>query len=231
MNKGFCAFIFLAVASAYGQSSVKGTAVFKGTPPKLKAIAMDADAVCASKHPTPVFPETVVLKADGALKNVFVYVKTGLEGKSFPAPSAPVVLDQDGCSYKPHVFGIMPNQPLKIVNSDPTTHNVHALAEVNEEFNVGQHQGQPPVLRKFTKAEVTVPIVCNQHPWMRAVAHVVTNPYFTVTDADGNYELKGLPPGKYTIVAVHERFGSTEQQVTVAAGKPTPVNFTFGTAQ
>ena len=92
-------------------------------------------------------------------------------------------------------------------------------------------RGQPPVLRKFAKAEVTVPIVCNQHPWMRAVAHVVSNPFFAVTDADGNYELKGLPPGKYTIVAVHERFGASEQQVTVVAGKPTPVDFSFSAGQ
>lgn len=224
-------FALLAVASAFGQPSVKGKAVFKGAAPKLRALSMDADAVCAAKHTTPVFPETVAIKADGSLKNVFVYVKTGLEGKSFPVPATPVVLDQDSCMYKPHVFGIMPNQTLKIVNSDATTHNVHALAEVNEEFNVGQHQGQPPVLRKFAKAEVTVPIVCNQHPWMRAVAHVVSNPFFAVTDADGNYELKGLPPGKYTIVAVHERFGSTEQQVTVVAGKPAPVDFSFSAGQ
>lgn len=192
---------------------------------------MDADPVCAGKHPGPTAPETVALKADGSIKNVFVYVTAGLEGKTFPAPAAPVVLDQDGCTYKPHVFGIMPNQSLKIVNSDATTHNVHALAEVNEEFNVGQQKGQPPVMRKFPKAEATIPLVCNQHPWMRAVAHVVTNPFFAVTDADGNYELKGLPPGKYTIVAIHERFGTSTQQVTVAAGKPAAADFSFGAAQ
>ncbi len=224
--------ILLTAAACFAQTSVKGKAVFKGTAPRLRAIGMDADAVCAGKHPTPVFPETVVLKADGSLKNVFVYVTAGLEGKTFPVPAAPVVLDQQGCTYQPHVFGIMPNQTLKIVNSDATTHNVHSLAEVNEEFNVGQQKGQPPVMKKFAKPEATLPLVCNQHPWMRAVAHVVSNPFFAVTDAEGNYEIKGLPAGKYTVTAVHERFGSSTHQITVAAGKPTALDLTFsaGTA-
>jgi plastocyanin len=200
--------------------------------PKAKAIAMDADPVCAGKHTSgPVYPESLVVKADGSLKNVFVYVSKGLEGKTFPTPSEPVVLDQDGCMYKPHVFGIMPGQQLKVVNSDDTTHNVHALAETNEEFNVGQRKGQAPILKTFSKPEVTVPLVCNQHPWMKAMAHVISNPYFAVSDADGAFELKGLPPGKYTVTAIHEKYGSMTQEVTVVAGKPVaPLTFTFSAA-
>jgi hypothetical protein len=192
---------------------------------------MDADAVCASKHSAQVYPEN-----------------DGDQGRWFDKKRLHLREDWSGRKVVPRAFGACSprsdrlhlsaprlrhpaNETLKIVNSDPTTHNVHALAEVNEEFNVGQHQGQPPVLRKFAKPEVTAPIVCNQHPWMRAIAHVVSNPYFTVTDADGNYELKGLPPGKYAIVAVHERFGSSEQQVTVAAGKAAPADFTFSAGQ
>ena len=225
--------VFLVAASAYGQTDVKGKATFKGPAPKLKTISMDADPVCAAKHTSgPVYPETVIVKADGSLKNVFVYVSKGLEGKTFPAPAAPVVLDQDGCMYNPHVFGILAGQQLKVVNSDPTTHNVHALAETNEEFNVGQRAGQPPVVKTFPKPEVTIPILCNQHPWMRAVAHVVSNPYFAVSDADGSFDIKGLPPGNYTIVAIHEKFGSSSQNVTVAAGKPVaPLTFTFSAGQ
>lgn len=223
----------LSVAGAWGQTAVKGKATFKGAVPKLKAIAMDPDPVCAGKHTTgPVFPESVVMKADGSLKNVFVYVSKGLEGKTFPAPSQPVVLDQDGCMYKPHVFGILPGQQLKVVNSDATTHNVHALTDTNEEFNVGQRPGQAPIVRSFAKPEVTVPIVCNQHPWMRAVAHVIANPYFAVTDAEGAFEITGLPPGKYTLVAIHEKYGSSTQEITVVAGKPLPpLTFTFSAGQ
>lgn len=195
---------------------------------------MDADAACAAKHKGTVLPETSVInEADGSLKNVFVYVSKGLEGKKFPTPSTPVVLDQSGCEYVPHVFGIMPNQQLKVVNSDATTHNVHAMGQANPEFNVGQRAGAPPIMKTFAKPEVTIPILCNQHPWMRAVAHVVSNPYYGVTDENGGFSLKGLPPGKYTITGIHEKYGTQSQEITVTAGKAAPaVNFTFtsGTA-
>src|SRR6185312_3876636 len=230
-----CCLAFLAATAVYGQTAVKGKAVFKGTPARLRPISMDADAACAAKHKGgPVLPETSVInKADGSLKNVFVYVSKGLEGKKFPTPSTAVVLDQSGCEYVPHVFGIMPNQPFKVVNSDATTHNVHAMGQANPEFNVGQRAGAPPIVKTFTKPEVTIPILCNQHPWMRAVAHVVSNPFYAVTDANGAFTIKGLPPGKYTITAIHEKYGTQNQEITVAAGKAPPaVSFTFtnGTA-
>jgi plastocyanin len=175
--------------------------------------------------------ETVIVNPNGTLRNVFIYVKTGLEGKTFPVPTEAVTLAQDGCMYVPHVFGIMANQPIKVVNNDTTTHNVHALPDVNEEFNVGQRAGQAPIVKTFAKPELTVPIVCNQHPWMRAEAHVVSNPFYAVTGADGSFELKGLPPGKYTIEAIHEKYGASRQQVTVEAGKNTPIAFTFAAAK
>lgn len=224
----------LTASAAFGQTPVKGKAVFKGTPPKARPISMEADAVCASKHANaPVLAEKAVVKEDGSIRNVFVYVTKGLEGKTFPAPSTPVVLDQNGCTYSPHVFGIMPNQQLKVTNSDATTHNVHATSQVNEEFNVGQRAGAPPVVKTFPKLEESIILLCNQHPWMRAIAHVVPNPYYAVSDANGAFEIKGLPAGTYTLTAIHEQFGKTTENITVAAGKPVPpVTFTFsqGTA-
>ena len=218
-------------AAPKSDAPVSGTVVFKGTAPKAKPIAMDSEPTCASKHTPMATAETVIVNPNGTLKNVFIYVKTGLEGKTFPAPQDPVTITQDGCMYAPHVLGIMASQQLRVVNNDSTTHNVHALTDVNEEFNVGQRAGAPPIIRSFAKPEITVPLVCNQHPWMKAVAHVVSNPYYAVTGADGSFELKGLPPGKYTIEAIHEKYGASRQQVTVEAGKNVPLTFTFSATQ
>ncbi len=204
-----------------------GRISFKGTAPVMRPIAMDAEPTCAAKHSGKVYPETVVVNPNGTLKNVFVYVKTGLEGKAFPAPQNAVTLNQVGCMYDPHVFGVQTGQDLKIVNSDATTHNVHAMAQVNPDFNIGQRQGAGPIIRIFDKPETTVPIVCNQHPWMKAVAHVISNPYFAVSGSDGGFEIKNLPPGTYTLEALHEKYGAITQQVTVVAGKPVSVNFSF----
>jgi plastocyanin len=221
-----------AVANGFkSDAPVSGSVVFRGVAPKAKTIAMDSEPVCVAKHTGPVTAETVVVNPNGTLKNVFIYVKAGLEGKSFPALQEPVTLTQDGCVYLPHVFGIMANQELRVVNGDATTHNVHALAETNEAFNVGQRAGAPPITRTFPKPEITVPIVCNQHPWMKAVAHVVSNPYYAVTGNDGTFELKGLPPGKYTIEAIHEKYGASIRQVTVEAGKNATLTFTFSATQ
>jgi plastocyanin len=211
--------------------AVLGRVSFKGLAPVLKPIAMDSEPTCVAKHTGKVYPETVVVNPNGTLKNVFVYVKAGLEGKTFQPPQNAVTLNQSGCMYDPHVFGILVGQDLKIVNSDATTHNVHVVAQINPDFNIGQRQGAGPIIRIFDKPETTVPIVCNQHPWMKAVAHVVSNPYFAVSGNDGGFEIKNLPPGTYTLEALHEKYGASTQQVTVVAGKPVTVNFSFSSGQ
>jgi hypothetical protein len=220
-----------AEAGAYqptgDEGTVTGKVSFTGTAPKLKAIQMDADSVCAAKHKEAVYPETVVANKNGTLKNVFVYVKTGLEGKTFAVPSDPVTIDQDGCQYKPHVLGIRAKQNLKVVTSDDTTHNIHPMPKVNREWNVSQPPKADPIIQTFSRAEVSVPVKCNQHPWMKAFIHVVDNPFFAVTGDDGTFELKGLPPGNYEIEAVHEQYGAQTMKVTVAAKGAATADFSF----
>jgi hypothetical protein len=213
------------------EGSVTGTASFKGTAPKPRTISMDADAVCASKHKETVYPETVVVNGNGTLRNVFVYVKTGLEGKNFAVPDQAVVLDQNGCMYKPHVLGIQARQNLKVVSSDNTTHNIHPLPQVNREWNVSQAPGADPILRSFARPEATIPVKCNQHPWMRAYIHVIDHPFYAVTGDDGSYKLDGLPPGDYEIEAVHEELGASTQKISVPPKGSAMVNFDFNPKQ
>jgi hypothetical protein len=207
--------------------SLKGTATLEGTAPDQQTIQMGADPVCARLHPNPVKTEFVVANADGTLANVFVYVKGGLEGRSFPTPSESVRLNQEGCTYHPHIFGIMVGQNLEIVNSDDTLHNIHAMPVNNEQFNIGQPVKGLSTTRSFKSPEVMVPFKCDVHKWMNAYGGVLTHPYYNVTGDTGSFEIGNLPPGDYVVEAWHETLGAQTQSVTLGASETKEVNFTF----
>jgi plastocyanin len=213
------------------EGTLVGKVNFQGQPPKLKPLSMEADPVCAKKHSDPVYPETVVANRNNTLRNILVRVKTGLEGKTFSVPDEPVTLDQEGCMYKPHVLGIQAGQKLKIVSSDATAHNIHPLPRENREWNVSQAPGADPILQSFNKPEVSIPVKCNQHAWMRAYVHVLSHPFYAVTGGDGEFRIKGLPPGKYEIEALHEQYGAMTETVEVPANQTATVTFTYKAAQ
>jgi len=209
-------------------SSVTGTVTFEGTPPKLNPLAMDADPVCAKKHATPAPSEALVLGSGNTMANIIVYVSKGLPaGKTWPAPPTPVVLDQNGCQYKPHAMGIMVGQTYKILNSDGVLHNIHSLPKVNSQFN----KPMPPTLKEttttFPKPEPIFQIKCDVHPWMTAYIGVFTHPFFAVTGTDGKFTISGLDPGTYEITAWQEKLPAQTATVTVGASDSKTQNFKF----
>jgi hypothetical protein len=220
-----------AVPQSSSTGQISGKVFFKGSKPKLAALNMDRDPVCASEHSEPVYAEDGEVNSDGTLPNVFVYVKSGAEKYTARPPSQPVVLDQRGCIYVPHVLGIMVGQELKVLSSDPTTHNVHAVCKVNREWNRTQTPGAGPLVSKFTRPEFMIPVECNVHPWMKAYVGVVSNPFYAVTAKDGRFVITGLPPGEYTLSAWTATFGTQQQRVTVPASGSTVADFTFTQAQ
>jgi plastocyanin len=204
---------------------VTGTVALDGAAPKNEAIRMNADPVCLKQASGPQSQETFTVGADGkSLANVFVYVKDGLSG-SYEAPTTTITLDQKGCRYTPHIFGVQVGQPVEIVNSDPTLHNIHATPKANREFNNGQPIQGMKMSHNFTAKEVMVPFKCDVHGWMNAYVGVLDHPFFGVTDASGKFSLKGLPPGTYTIEAWHEKAGATTQSVTIAAKETKDITF------
>jgi plastocyanin len=217
-----------AAVDAATAATVTGKVKFEGTPPPPQPIKLSSDPYCQKANPG-LTTETEVVGKDGAVGNVFVYVKDGLGNRTFPTPSEPVVLDQKGCHYTPHVLGIQVGQPLQIVNSDDTLHNVHGLAKVNKEFNQGQPIQGMKMTHTFSAKEVMVPFKCDVHGWMNAWIGVLDHPYYAVTSADGSFSLKGLPPGTYTIEAWHEKLGAQTQTVTVGEKETKDVAFTFKT--
>jgi len=206
--------------------NIEGVISFDGVAPKNASISMNADPVCVKANATPQAQETWEVK-DGKLGNVFVYIKDGLGNFSYDAPAGVVTIDQQGCRYHPHVFGIRVGQELTIVNSDPTLHNIHALPKSNSEFNTGQPIQGMKTMHVFKEKEVMVPFKCDVHGWMNAYIGVLDHPYFQVTGADGKFSLKNVPPGTYTIEAWHEKGGTQTAMVTIGAKETKPANFTF----
>jgi plastocyanin len=205
---------------------IAGKIVFEGTAPKPGVVRMDSDPNCVKPGVTST-DETLVVAGDGALQNVFVYVKDGLGNLRFPVPAQPIVLDQKGCHYVPHVLGVQVGQNVEILNSDNTLHNVHAVPKANQEFNMGQPLPGIKHTHQFSTREVMVPFKCDVHPWMQAWVGVLDHPYFAVTGSDGSFSLKGLPPGTYTIEAWHESLGTQTQSVTIGEKESKDIQFSF----
>jgi len=211
------------IAASAGQ--VTGTVKLDGTAPHQRTIDMSKDPSCAAAHKDkPVTTESVVAGANGGLANVVVYVSQGLTGNE-PPSSQPAQLEQKGCQYLPHVVAVDVGQHMKILNDDQALHNIHPQATKNAAWNKSQMPGGPP-LDVTWASEEAVPVKCNVHPWMQAYIVVVKGPY-AVSDDSGSFKLDNLAPGNYTLTAWQETYGTQTQNVTVAAGKPATVNFTF----
>ena len=221
--------VLLSPGIAVAASTVTGTVIFDGKAPALKPIPMDAEAVCHKKHSGKPAPnEALVLGAGNSMGNIMVWVSKGLPvGKTWPAPKTPVVLDQDGCMYKPHVTGIMVGQAYRILNSDGILHNIHTLPKINPAFNRGQPATVKEMTTTFAKPEAIFTVKCDVHPWMSAYIGVYTHPFFSVTSTDGKFTISGLDAGTYEITAWHERPGTQTASVTVSGSDTKSQNFKF----
>ena len=206
-------------------ATIDGTVKFDGTAPKPVKIDMGQDPACKGMNEA----ENIVVD-NGDLANVFVYVKDGLGNRTFDVPKEAVELNQQGCKYHPHVLGVMAGQTVEIKNDDPTTHNIHPTPKDNREWNESQPPSTAPLEKTFAREEIMLPVKCNQHPWMKMYINVVKNPFFAVTTDDGKYEIKGLPPGDYTIAFVQEKLGEQDEKVTVGPKETKTVDASFKAA-
>ena len=198
---------------------VGGTVYFSGSPPRLVPINMSADPGCQGTN----YPESLVVN-DGRLQNVFVYLEGGF---TFSPSPQPVIVEQQGCRYVPHVVAVAVTQPVEFRNLDATNHNVFGAPHENESWNLSQPGQAPPMRRSFRHAETMIPVKCNQHPWMKMYINVSDSPFVAVTDREGHFELKGVPPGEYDLVFVHETLGTQRHSITVGAKEQKTVDVSF----
>lgn len=206
-----------AGGAAKGTASISGKITYDGPVPAPEKVKLAADPKCQGMHPQGLEKQTVRVSS-GGLADVFVWVKSGISG-TYPPPSDPVMLDQKGCTYVPHIITVQAGQPMKIRNDDDTLHNIHPRPTVNQEFNIGQPRQGMESTHTFDKQEIMIPVGCDVHPWMRSYISVVGHPFFAVTKDDGTYEIKGLPAGDYEIEADHEKLKTTTGKVSVKDGE------------
>ena len=212
--------------------TIKGVVKFTGKRRKQRPLRVDADKHCAALHKDkPLLSEKQVEGKNDTLQNVFVYVSKGLEGKKFDPPEKPAVLDQRGCAYVPHVSGVVVKQALEIRNSDETMHNVNIVTKKNRKSNNAMPGLSKPLTRTFKKAESGVTVKCDVHSWMAAYVHVMDHPFFAVTQEEGTFEIKGLPPGKFEVSFWHEdpaiEADKKTVPVTLEEGKTADVTVTY----
>lgn len=219
-----CTVFFVSATYA---ASISGVVKYEGTAPKFKEIKMDADPLCIEKHTSAVYPQTLVLGEGNTMANVFVHVTSGLPNQAYAAPAEPVILDQKGCFYEPHVFGVMAGQMVKILNPDGTLHNVHAMSKINPEFNLAMPKFRTETTKVFDKPEFMFAFKCDVHPWMLAWGSVMSHPYFATTKQDGKFTIDNLPAGTYEVEAWHEKLGTQKSSVTLADGETKEISFTF----
>ena len=216
-----------AAGPAGAGGTIQGKVRFEGTPPAPAKIDMSADANCVKLNPKGRLDEDIVVAKDGSLANVFVYIKEGLGDRKFERPKDPVVIDQKHCMFTPRVLGVMVGQTIEIHNSDSFLHNVHSLPKKSRQFNAAMPIPGMTLKKRFMAPEVMVRIKCDVHGWMKAWVGVLKHPFYAVSAIDGQFSIKDVPPGTYTIEAWHEKFGTRTASVTVAEGTGATVDFTF----
>lgn len=215
----------LAVNSSPGGGAVTGKVTFTGTAAKAEPIDMSKEPACVKMHPKPLLTEKVVTGEGNTLGNVVVYISSGADDAT-TTPAGDANFDQQGCRYTTHVLAVRVGQNIRISNNDPFSHNIHPLAKINREWN----RIQPPKTPSFTYAydkEEFIHVKCNIHAWMQGYFAVLKTSHFAVTGEDGTFRLPELPPGKYTVTAWHELYGTQSREITIGGSETQTVNFLF----
>jgi len=209
--------VLLVAASMASAADIYGTITFQGKPPpEIPITPLKNDANCGPLHKE--MPTTHFYKVDarGGFGDVVVSL-AGVHGQATGANAEPLLIDQKGCEYTPYVSACQTGQKIVVRNSDPVLHNVHLTPKRrgNREQNRAQMPHGPDISFVLNAPEPFVRFKCDVHRWMFAYVCVFEHPWFSVSSEDGTYRIHNVPPGKYTIVAMHRKAGTLKKKVEV----------------
>lgn len=209
-----------------GAGVIVGWVNYDGEAPKPKVINFGAEKVCGdlNRDKAPSY-ETLLINPNRTIKNTLVAIRGKVPG-NYSAPDKPVVVDQVGCIFTPHVVAILAGQEIEFRNSDPVSHNIRFVATRNAAFN-NVFATKSSTKTKIESAEFGIPLKCDIHYWMSGYVHVLPHPFFAVTGDNGSFVISGVPPGTYTLIAWHESLKPKTESVTVGADEVKEVDFTF----
>ncbi|HYL57697.1 MAG TPA: carboxypeptidase regulatory-like domain-containing protein [Candidatus Acidoferrales bacterium] len=219
-----CAGIALSMsvgAAAYAAGgTISGTVKYAGSAPAPKKVEVTKDKEVCGLHQH--FEEDLAVDSSGGIANAVVVVK-GAKGDMKPGE---VTFDQKGCDYVPHVLAFPAGSTVKIQNSDGILHNIHTYSTANPSFNMAQPKFKKVISQKVDKPEV-IKVTCDAHGWMRGWWVATDTPYFAVTDDKGNFTIKDVPAGNYTVEVWQEKLGTEDQKVDVKDGASATANFSL----
>src|SRR5689334_8998017 len=212
----------LLLPAAAMAETIEGVVDFTGKAPTAGKLHREADPFCAKKPMT----DPSVLTKGGKLQNVWVHVTKGAK-EAAKAPTTAVEMDQKDCMYEPRMTTAVVGQKIQAKNGDPVLHNVHTYLGSATLFNKGMPNDKAAPIETTAKEAGLMKWKCDVHPWMRGYIGVSKNALQAVTGADGSFKIDDVPPGKYTIESWHEKYGTKTEEVTVEAGKPAKVKFSY----
>ncbi len=218
----------LAGTAKLQAADIVGTITLQGTPPpEVPYTPLMDNPMFKSMYTNTPTTHFYVVGPNHGLGDVIVFLKNVNQSTGPSQPSA--VLDQKGGLYHPQILAIQTGQKLLVKNSDQCLHNVDVEPTVpgNPVSNQMETPGSAPLTLTFPKPEMFITFKCDIHPWMFAWVSVIDSPFYCISDQEGKFVIKNVPPGTYTVAAAHRKLGTLTKDVVVKDDKNVTVNFTF----
>jgi len=220
MAKPACAYLAITVIDG---GTISGVVKFAGPVPMPIPLEVSKDKDVCGAHP--IYNESLMVGANGGIANAVVSL-SGIQQGSLMAPLSGVTFDQRGCEYKPHVIAFPAGSTVRIVNSDGILHSIHTESSINPTVDMAQPGFKKTIFVTIAKPEI-IRVTCDAHNWMEGWWYAAPNPYYAVTGTGGNYSIKNVPAGTYTLEVWQEKLGIEKHPVTVAEGASVNANFTM----